>query len=383
MTSETAEPATDGPAPVDAQTGERVYEEPSFDDLKWPPEPVYTYAQLYEKLVRQISHEEAWGRVQRLLVFGTAFTLPIMVFMEPAAEKWYVVWNGAITVLFTLLATSIIFFAWAHNRSAANTAAAVMARLIAATRSPRTGEQGLNSEEIRRLRQMAEDEQAAADWRGSIVTTLIFTLVLTTVVAAAREVGEEFFGGLIASVTGPEMPFIYDALWLFMWAMFFIGFLFIAFSLFRYYRRFIGGEMANRVILLATAEALTSLQDCGLSETVTLSFEEKRIVMGCAGYQLSRERLSFSWTNGMPFAELDPRPNPPADWYIEPLIPQLRATLPQTLLAFFYMAAACVILMDNLIYGGLLLLRAKYRRFAYERLGRQNAWLPGRRKRAG
>lgn len=382
MTTETADQTTNGDTSVSPETGNVVFEEPSFDDLKWPPEPVYTYAQLYEKLVRQISREEAWERMQRLLVVMMVFTTPLITITTSSRERLYQGWNGVVFLLMALLVTSIVFFAWTHNRSVADTAGAVMARLIVATRSPRTGEQGLNSKELRRLRQVAEDEQQAADWRGSIVTTLIITLVLTVIVAAVREVGPDFFEGLIDGV-GSGQPMAELAIWIIIWVLMFIGFAFIAFSLFRYYRRFISGEMANRVILLATAEALTTLDDFGLIAATALSFQEKVTVIGCAGYQLSRERLSFSWTDGMPFAEFDLRPNPPADWYLEPLIPKLRATLPQTLLAFFYMAAVCVILIDNLIYGGLLILRAKNRRLAYERLGRQTTAPPRLGKRFG
>lgn len=383
MTTETVDQATEADTPVSPETGNVVYEEPSFDDLKWPPEPIYTYAQLYEKLVRQVSHEEAWGRVQRLLVFGTAFMLPINVFASPPGERWYQVWFSLTFVLMTLLVASIVFFAWSHNRSVANTAAATLARLIAATRSPRSGEQGLSPEELRRLRQVAEDEQAAADWRGGIVTTLIVTIVLTAVVVAFREVGPEFIGGAVTLVTGSGLPLVLAALMAFVWLMLFIGFAYIAFSLFRYYRRFISSELANRVILLATAEALTTLQDCGLSAAVTLAFEEKLTVIGCAGYQLSRERLSFSWTDDLPLSEFDLRPKHSADWFIEPLFPKQRLTLPEIPLAFFYILAACAIWMDNVAYGGLLTLRGKYRRRTYELFGRQElGQLPRFRKRA-
>lgn len=109
--------------------------------------------------------------MQRLLVFGTAFMLPINVFASPPGERWYQVW-GQPHVRPDDLACRFhrLLRLGPHNRSVAYTAAATLARLIAATWLAPVGEQGLSPEELRRLRQVAEDEQAAGRlaWRVSL-----------------------------------------------------------------------------------------------------------------------------------------------------------------------------------------------------------------------
>lgn len=164
----------------------RVYEPPSFDDLKWPPERVYTYAQLYESLL-QLSHEEAWGRVWRFLLF-MLFSISFGIYSPQfiAVERLYNTWSFIIIFFFASSVVAVVFIAWLLNQNTFVAEAEIAAKLIVVTRSPRTGGQGLDPLDLRRLERSALVVQQAADWRGSIVTTLIITIVLTSFIAAAR-----------------------------------------------------------------------------------------------------------------------------------------------------------------------------------------------------
>ena len=376
MTADREAQTADIESPMLSEPGELVYEPPSFDDPQWPPEPAATYARLYKKLVCRCGHEEAWGRVWRLLLyFGGPIFLLVVLAAPSQQDRWYALWNGLVGFLLAALVLFIIFIAWIMNREAAAAAAELSARLIAATRSPRTGRQGLNALDLRRLSQAAAHVQQAADWRGSVVTTVIFALVLTAFTAVAREVTPDYVAAIVAiddMYASPWPGFLSRVTALAILA-------YVGFSLFGYFRRFTSQEHANRVILLAAADALAALEDCGLDTASSLGFREKRIVIKRLGYQLSPKPLSFSWVGDFSWPA-DPSRNPANTWYLEPQHPKQEPYLLDIPLVLLGVLPGMYISLDDLIYGEFLRARGRLRQRTSGVMGAEVKW-PLRRKR--
>lgn len=379
MTADQGQQTADANGAATTEADGRVYEPPSFDDLKWPPERVYTYAQLYEKLVRQLSHEEAWGRVWRFLLF-MLFSISL-VFILPnssPAERLYNTWSFIIIFFFASLVVAVVFIAWLLNQNTFVAEAEIAAKLIVVTRSPRTGGQGLGPLDLRRLERSALVVQQAADWRGSIVTTLIITIVLTSFIAAARFLDLDYFAGVVAGQPAPTAAYRAIAT-----AVNYLVLLaipaYVALSLFQYFRRFVSHEKANRLILLAIADAFSALEDCGLATRNSLTFREKRIAIKRLGYQLSPEPLSHRLSDEMSMFEYGLAPGPAANWYLEPLAPKTQPYLIEFLLLPLYFLAMMPVWFDNVGYSLFLQTRANVRRRTTELFGQEVTWPAGKR----
>ncbi|MBX7252872.1 MAG: hypothetical protein K1X50_12900 [Candidatus Promineofilum sp.] len=372
MTADQRQQTTDADGVATTEADGRVYEPPSFDDLKWPPESVHTYAQLYEKLVRQCSHEETWGSIQRLLFyfFFPAFLVATALLDSSHQERWYVVWEIVIAFLLASLAMSVVFTAWLMNRNAMASVVELAAKLIVATRSPRTGWQGLTALDVSRLRHTATIEQQAADWRGSVVTTVIFALVLTAFTAAVRTVTPDIIESMSDSWGDPAFPAWTD----FLRYSVIVGMTaYVGFSLLDYFRRFTNREIANRIVLMATTEALAALEDCGLDSAASLTMREKRIAITRLGYQLSPEPLSHRWSDEFFMSYFGRRPSP-VDWYLEPLSPKTQPYPIEFILLPLYLLGLVTVASEKAVYSRFLRVRSRLRRRTTELLGKEVKW---------
>jgi hypothetical protein len=170
---------------------------------------------------------------------------------------------------------------------------------------------GLAYQDIKHLRQIAEIEQNSADWRGAFVSFVIIgtlSVVLWLLPSIWRATNE------VAQPATPATPPTASPLSSILNSSFVqayltlaaVGFMVLAFRLIwnmlNYFRLFLAGEAANRVILKACEEALAFLEKRDLTERESFSLREKRAIAAHFGCKIiiAREAAWADkiWTRG-------------------------------------------------------------------------------------
>lgn len=154
---------------------------------------------------------------------------------------------------------------------------------------------GLSHKHIEHLKRIAVAERDAADWRGSFVNFAIIGTI------SAMIWGGPFLWQILVPSTEVEQatteimgnpPTYFDLTpaWLDA-AMTFIGvlaLLWMLMVLLNYFRRFLSGEAANRVIIKACEEAMAFLELKNLADHTSFTFLEKQAIAAHFGCKIVR-----------------------------------------------------------------------------------------------
>ncbi|MBX7252873.1 MAG: hypothetical protein K1X50_12905 [Candidatus Promineofilum sp.] len=160
---------------------------------------------------------------------------------------------------------------------------------------------GLGYRDLRHLRRIAEIEQGAADWRGSFVSFVIIGTISVVVWVVPYIRG--IFNELQITGTAQSPPPDIEPGWsvtglaiLTLFIIVYLGIVFLIGTMATYFRRFLAGEAANRVILKACEESLAFLEKYDLRDRTSFSLREKRAIAAHFGCKIVMED-DASWAD--------------------------------------------------------------------------------------
>lgn len=290
---------------------------------------MYSYTTLYASLINRRRQQIAQPGRRFLLLFvslGWLLTLLLVAFnpgswllLLGVGVALSLLWVGTISLLW------LLYLVWAGSHDPLREANRMAARLLLAERSLRTEARGLTQDELSQLRQVAEIEQAAADWRGNFINLVIVGLLFGAVslwlnpptawpqwqaaMQAAAETPVTIVSPFTSIVIPPLLSVMLDSVsFIVMGSLLLI----VLYRLATYFGHFVGAEASNRLILLACAEAAAILATHGESPSLVRSLTEKRRLARLLGFRL---RGTFVHTLRTPlFVDESGRA-----WHLEPV----------------------------------------------------------------
>ncbi len=258
------------------------------------PEPQWYegYTQLYETLAERWSHDFFWY-VGIITIGWTVVRIFVLDVMHRPLGIELIAAIIALTLLtlafgFAWLVLTLTLSASANPvREIPTFAVALMTVLRQPYDHPQTG---LSHKHLEHLKRIAVAERDAAEWRGAFVSFVILGTI------SAVFWGWSFYErNLIPTENGspaslqpgsnilgaPALPAWFDTV---MIAFIALVFLWMVVVLLNYFRRFLSGEAANRVIIKACEEAMAFLELRELADRKRFTFLEKKAIaahFGC------------------------------------------------------------------------------------------------------
>lgn len=281
----------------------------------------HTYTRHYDDLVTMLSHESLWY----IGLTGVGLLLLIVslsLFARPMSESEYLaLYVGAIgfAVMF-LYALLVVTLGISAAIDPLREVTVLAVWLMSAVPQPHAQEaKGLSYRDIEHLRRIAEIEQSSADWRGSFVSFVIIGTisVLIWILPTMWRVAIEEWQPAAGSTPVQVIPAEITSEWLFSFllgAALVVLVIGLVWKLLNYFRVFLGGEAANRIILKACQEALAFLEKRDLREQACFSLREKRAMAAHFGCRLVPAHEA-SWGDKLWMRGAEPDG---ARWYLVP-----------------------------------------------------------------
>jgi hypothetical protein len=245
-----------------------------------PPAEPLSYTALYYDLVDSIARERPWRYLFGLaLLMGGFLGLLYLVFffVDPAKNFGSLVravlWAGTCVAF-----VGIPFLAWLNNRDPRLLSRVLAIRLLLYESRPGMARPGLSRADLRHLRRMAEIDQSSADWRGSFITHLV--VLVLVIILGANAADAQVPDWMALNYRMPGRSLIFVLMTLFTFALI----LYVVLALLNHLRRFLGAELANRVILDGCEEAEAVFEEYSLGDKSQIpTGEDERILarFGC------------------------------------------------------------------------------------------------------
>lgn len=250
------------------------------------------YTHIYDDLVFLLTH--GLSEVPFFWIFLILF-LPLLLIAPLLFSE---VWRQQLGLLYSLA----IFFAFCFAsfvllagllvaRNPSRPVLFIAARILTGVPKPYSKTWGLGYQDIYKLKQIANIEQASADWRGGVITILIITSV-TILIGIPFSTWADFFiatnygyelemlGGVAGwpeQISGQPSWLMFAGLLVIFWS---------ATNLFFYLVQFLSRETANRTVLFACVEAQSLLERMQLTDTIYFSLSQKRALAAHLGCRL-------------------------------------------------------------------------------------------------
>lgn len=294
--------------------------------------PRHSYTALYYHLVQEIEHANLrayiWSWI-RSLVFFSWLLVGLLWLFNPTQWLFLIAVGGVITLFWVLVGVfvSLLHLIWVGSQDALQRTPQLAAALLTTVVRPHSVGWGLDAQAIENLRNAAEIEQSAADWRGNFVNLIFVGLILGTISMvlqppafftqwqqAAQEASRTETAVSLYIPWGnltlpPGISSTFNIVYVILYT---ILILFVLYQLVQYVIRFLSSEAANRIILLACNDALALLQANNLETRKTLTLTEKK--------QLA-EQLGFEFHSHLTTATPRYIDESGQGWYLESMAP--------------------------------------------------------------
>jgi hypothetical protein len=255
------------------------------------------FSRLYEDIMSGVLNPTSsiWEYVNLYLLvnyFLTAFFISNAYLIKTNLD-----WGSFIAANFFLMAAvfimlyswTIIWNAWGVSRKRKFAAEKLLLNLFFFQSHPfMKDKKGLKVDDFERLKNVAEVEQSAADWRGNIYNATI--IAIAAVVASTYNAVAENFSLPLPLLQGSSTELLAT---LALIPVFMVGLLAFwvsyrfAFSL----HEFLAREPINRVIINLCLEAKNILESEGLADFTDVDFEKKKWIVAYLGFELISENL--------------------------------------------------------------------------------------------
>lgn len=259
------------------------------------------YTDIYFDLLSQLRKDQEFDNVLRKIFLGcfllniyAAFILGTRVII-PVSISVYVGAMSVSPMMFILFGSTLrlIVAMWIGSNNG-NTVAEIASWLLVGVRQPYGDSYGLNWSHINELKQIANVEQNAADWRGNAIG-FVWALLLFFILEIPQFILDFFNQLQVNNVPEwyasplPALPILetlnnISYVLSILFAL--VILLFLLERTFRYFVDFLGSESSNRTIILACLEAQCLLKNNALQNLDKVGEGNKRMLIYKLGFYL-------------------------------------------------------------------------------------------------
>lgn len=245
-----------------------------------PSSMKFGYSRIYEEIVSERAPSKKFeGIVYNLLL------LPVMILVAATGVATVdqgldfakaISWLIIIFLVFSFLAIGIgwIFGFFAFAFPGPPPTRWLVARLIIEVHSPFGDRFGLNYQEINHLKEIAQIDQASADWKSGFLTIGILSLLLAVIQGLSKDIGQ--FISDVVLIGPPETGIVSEYyVSVILWGLAITIVVLITLSIFRPLGEFLANEPLNHVILDACEEAKGLLEVYRFTHRKSLKLKEK------------------------------------------------------------------------------------------------------------